>query len=44
MKIKITYTYLKDYFKYAKTKSGSTFPNMNKAEFSSINILKPNQT
>ncbi len=35
------YFYLKDYFKYAKAKTGNTFANMNKGDFSSIKILSP---
>jgi len=35
------YFYLKDYFKFAKASSGSTFSNMNKGEFSSIKTIKP---
>lgn len=36
------YFYLQDYFKYAKAKSGNTFANMNKEDFSSIKTIKPN--
>lgn len=36
------YFYLTDYFKYAKAKTGNTFANMNKEDFSSILVLKPN--
>ncbi len=36
------YFYLRDYFKYAKSSSGSTFSNMNKGDFSNINTIKPN--
>lgn len=35
------YFYLKDYFKFAKAKTGNTFANMNKEDFSSIFVLKP---
>jgi type I restriction enzyme, S subunit len=35
------YFYLQDYFKYAKAKSGNTFANMNKEDFSSIKTIKP---
>ncbi|MBE7628406.1 restriction endonuclease subunit S [Tenacibaculum piscium] len=36
------YFYLKDYFKFAKASSGSTFSNMNKGDFSAIKTVKPN--
>ena len=35
------YFYLTDYFKYARAKTGNTFANMNKGDFSAILILKP---
>ena len=35
------YFYLKDYFKFAKAKSGNTFANMNKGDFSEIKVIKP---
>jgi len=35
------YFFLKDYFKYAKAKTGNTFANMNKGDFSSIKVLRP---
>lgn len=35
------YFYLRDYFKYAKAKTGNTFANMNKEDFSSILVLRP---
>jgi type I restriction enzyme S subunit len=35
------YFYLTDYFKYAKAKTGNTFANMNKGDFSSIKVFKP---
>ena len=35
------YYYLKDYFKFAKASSGSTFSNMNKGDFSAIKTIKP---
>ncbi len=35
------YFYLKDYFKFAKAKTGNTFANMNKGDFSSIVVIKP---
>jgi type I restriction enzyme S subunit len=35
------YFYLKDYFKYSRAKTGNTFANMNKGDFSSIKVLKP---
>jgi type I restriction enzyme S subunit len=37
------YFYLKDYFKFAKASSGSTFSNMNKGDFSAIKTIKPNK-
>ena len=33
--------YLSDYFRFAKAKSGNTFANMNKGDFSSIRVIKP---
>ena len=36
------YFYIKDYFRFAKAKSGNTFANMNKGEFSSIECILPN--
>jgi type I restriction enzyme, S subunit len=38
------YFYLKDYFRFAKAKSGNTFANMNKGDFSSIKVIKPSNT
>ncbi len=35
------YFYLKDYFKFAKAKTGNTFANMNKGDFSSIKVIQP---
>jgi type I restriction enzyme S subunit len=35
------YFYLKDYFKYARAKTGNTFANMNKGDFSSIKVIIP---
>jgi type I restriction enzyme S subunit len=35
------YFYLKDYFKFSSAKTGNTFANMNKGDFSSIKIIKP---
>ena len=35
--------YLQDYFKFAKAKSGNTFANMNKGDFSSIESVHPDQ-
>lgn len=35
------YLYLKNYFRFAKAKSGNTFANMNKGDFSSIQVVKP---
>lgn len=37
------YFYLKDYFKYARAKTGNTFANMNKGDFSSILVIKPSK-
>lgn len=37
------YFYLKDYFKFAKAKTGNTFSNMNKGDFSAIKIVYPKQ-
>jgi type I restriction enzyme S subunit len=37
------YFYLTDYFKYAKAKTGNTFANMNKGDFSSIKVIKPKE-
>jgi type I restriction enzyme S subunit len=37
------YFYLIDYFKYAQAKTGNTFANMNKGDFSEIKIIKPSQ-
>ncbi|TVZ47470.1 restriction endonuclease subunit S [Olleya sp. Hel_I_94] len=37
------YFYLKDYFKFAKASSGSTFSNMNKGDFSAIKTIKPTE-
>jgi type I restriction enzyme S subunit len=37
------YFYLTDYFKYAKAKTGNTFANMNKGDFSVIKVLKPSK-
>jgi type I restriction enzyme S subunit len=37
------YFYLIDYFKYAKAKTGNTFANMNKGDFSTIKIIKPSK-
>jgi len=34
------YFYLKDYFRFAKAKSGNTFANMNKDDFSSIKVIQ----
>lgn len=36
------YFYLKDYFRFAKAKSGNTFANMNKGDFSAIKVIQPN--
>ncbi len=35
------YFFLKDYFRFAKVKSGNTFANMNKGDFSSIKVVRP---
>ena len=35
------YFYLTDYFNFSKAKTGNTFANMNKGDFSSIKILLP---
>lgn len=35
------YFYLLDYFRFAKAKTGNTFANMNKGDFSSIKIVTP---
>ena len=35
------YFYLKDYFRFAKAKSGNTFANMNKGDFSGIKVIRP---
>lgn len=35
------YFYLKDYFRFAKAKSGNTFANMNKGDFSDIKVVRP---
>ena len=35
------YFYLNDYFKFAKAKTGNTFANMNKNDFSNIKVIKP---
>jgi type I restriction enzyme, S subunit len=35
------YFYLKNYFDYAKAKTGNTFANMNKGDFSSIKVINP---
>ncbi|MBO6494816.1 MAG: restriction endonuclease subunit S [Roseivirga sp.] len=35
------YFYLKDYFSFAKAKTGNTFANMNKGDFSSIKSIHP---
>jgi type I restriction enzyme, S subunit len=37
------YFYLNDHFKFAKAKTGNTFANMNKSDFSSIKAIKPNK-
>lgn len=34
------YFYLKDYFNFAKAKTGNTFANMNKGDFSAIKVIK----
>lgn len=35
------YFYLKDYFRFAKAKTGNTFANMNKGDFSAIKVIHP---
>jgi type I restriction enzyme S subunit len=35
------YFYLTDYFKYSSAKTGNTFANMNKGDFSAIKVIKP---
>ncbi|MFC3417582.1 restriction endonuclease subunit S [Algoriphagus hitonicola] len=35
------YFYLTNYFQFAKAKTGNTFANMNKGDFSTIKVLKP---
>ncbi len=35
------YFYLTEYFKYSKAKTGNTFANMNKEDFSSILVIRP---
>jgi type I restriction enzyme S subunit len=35
------YFYLIDYFKYSNAKTGNTFANMNKGDFSAIQVIKP---
>jgi type I restriction enzyme S subunit len=35
------YFYLTNYFRFAKAKSGNTFANMNKGDFSNIEVIKP---
>jgi type I restriction enzyme S subunit len=35
------YFYLTDYFKYSSAKTGNTFANMNKGDFSAIQVIKP---
>jgi type I restriction enzyme S subunit len=35
------YFYLIDYFKYSSAKTGNTFANMNKGDFSAIQVIKP---
>jgi len=35
------YFYLKDHFRFAKAKSGNTFANMNKGDFSEIKVINP---
>ncbi len=37
------YFAIKAYFEGAKAKTGNTFANMNKGDFSSINMLYPNK-
>ena len=35
------YLYLTDYFRFSKAKSGNTFANMNKGDFSEIKVIIP---
>jgi len=35
------YFYLKDFFRFAKAKTGNTFANMNKGDFSTIKVINP---
>lgn len=35
------YFYLTDFFKYSSAKTGNTFANMNKGDFSAIQVIKP---
>jgi len=37
------YFALNDFFKASKAKTGNTFPNMNKGDFSDIKLVKPNE-
>lgn len=37
----LLYFYLKDHFMFAKAKTGNTFANMNKGDFSSIKVICP---
>ncbi|MCF6347535.1 MAG: restriction endonuclease subunit S [Flavobacteriaceae bacterium] len=37
------YFYLQNYFKFSNAKTGNTFANMNKGDFSSIKVIKPNE-
>jgi type I restriction enzyme S subunit len=37
------YFYLTDYFKFSSAKTGNTFANMNKGDFSSIPVVKPDK-
>ncbi len=37
------YFSLNDFFKTSKAKTGNTFPNMNKGDFSDIKLIKPNE-
>jgi len=37
------YFYLTDYFNFSKAKTGNTFANMNKGDFSSIKVLLPKE-
>lgn len=37
------YFYLKDYFKFSSAKTGNTFANMNKGDFSTIKVINPNK-